>query len=503
MKRKLKILVAASEVAPFVKEGGLADVTGALSAALSVKGHDVRLVLPRYHQIDPKKYKLTKRKETLSVPMGVIGTVEASIMEGKLPGTSVPSRRAGEPVIVYFIENEYFFGRPGGLYSTIDGDGYMDNDNRFTFFSRATIELCRELKFSPDCIHVNDWHTAALPIFLNTAYRGDPIVGNCATLLTIHNMQHQGEFYEGLMDVLGIGWEHFNYLGLERDGKTNLLKGGIYHSTLVNTVSESYAREIQTPEFGMNLDGVLRERAADLCGILNGVDYENWSPEDDPLIASTYSLDKLANKALCKADMQRTFGLPEREDVPVIGIVSRLVKQKGIDILAEAICGLLELDIQIVLLGAGEVWAHFFYGDMPNRYKGKFGCYIGYDNTLAHKIEAGADFFLMPSRFEPCGLNQMYSMRYGTIPIVRATGGLNDTVENLNEAENTGTGFKFYDITAEALSNTVGWAIYTYYNRKDLMEGLIQRAMKKRFTWADAAEKYEALYIRAIEKRLG
>ncbi|MBF0555111.1 MAG: glycogen synthase GlgA [Nitrospirae bacterium] len=492
--RTLKILMMASEAAPFVKEGGLADVAGALSAALSVMGHDVRLVLPLYYQIDPIRYRLKARKETLSVPMGGIGTLEASIMEGKLPGTQVP---------VYFIENEYFFGRPGGLYSTSDGDGYMDNDNRFTFFSRAAIELSRALRFKPDCVHVNDWHTAAVPVFLNTAYKDDPIFSKTASLLTIHNMQHQGEFYEGLMDVLGIGWEHFNYLELEREGKTNLLKGGIYHSTLINTVSASYAGEILTPEFGADLDGVLMDRAADLYGVLNGVDYEHWNPETDSLIAANYSIDNLAGKALCKADLQRIFGLPQRRpDVPVIGLVTRLVKQKGIDILAEAIYGILELDVQIVLLGTGEVWAHFFFGDIPNHYKDKLGCYIGYDNTLAHKIEAGSDFFLMPSRFEPCGLNQMYSMRYGTLPIVRAIGGLNDTVENLNEqAGDIGTGFKFYDLTADALENTVKWAVYTYYNRKDLMENLIQRAMSKRFTWADAAKQYENLYLRAIEKK--
>ncbi|WP_420263769.1 glycogen synthase GlgA [Candidatus Magnetominusculus dajiuhuensis] len=489
---RLKILIVASEAVPFVKEGGLADVAGALPAALSEIGHDVRLVLPLYYQIDPRRYKLKARKKRLSVPMGVIGTVEASVMEGKLPGTQTT---------VYFIENEYFFGRPGGLYSTADGDGYMDNDNRFTFFSRAAIELCRSLRFRPDCVHVNDWHTAAIPVFLNTAYKDDPVFSSTATLLTIHNMLHQGEFYEGLMDVLGVGWEHFNYLELERDGKTNLLKGGIYHSTLINTVSESYAVEIQTPKFGADLDGVLRDRAADLYGVLNGVDYENWNPETDSHISANYSIDNLAGKALCKADLQKVFGLPQRPDVPVIGLVTRLVKQKGIDILAEAIYGILELDVQVVLLGTGEVWAHFFFGDIPNLHKDKFGCYIGYSNTLAHKIEAGSDFFLMPSRFEPCGLNQMYSMRYGTLPIVRAIGGLNDTVENLSELDNTGTGFKFYDLTADALINTVKWAVYTYYNRKDLMECLIQRAMSKRFTWAAAARQYEGLYRRAIEKK--
>jgi starch synthase len=305
------------------------------------------------------------------------------------------------------------------------------------------------------------------------------------------------------MDVLGIGWEHFNYLCLEKDGNTNLLKGGIYNATTITTVSESYAREILTPEFSFELDGVLRERAHDLHGILNGVDYGQWNPETDKLIASKFSDTDLSGKALCKSDLQRTFGLPERADVPVIGLVSRLVKQKGINLLAEAICKILEMDLQIVLLGTGEVWANFFFGDLPNKVKDRFACYIGYNNTLAHKIEAGADFFLMPSEFEPCGLNQMYSMRYGTIPIVRSVGGLNDTVDNFDEVTGAGTGFKFYDFTASALQSTVGWALHNYYNNKDKIEVLRERIMKIDFSWKNAALKYEKLYYDTVRKRLG
>ncbi|MBF0565326.1 MAG: glycogen synthase GlgA [Nitrospirae bacterium] len=494
MTEKLKILMVSSEMVPYAKEGGLADVVFSLSRELVRQGHDVRVVIPKYLRITAQKHDLTRTLENLDVPMGVIGNMGCAVWEGR---TAAPSP------IVYFIEHEQFYGREGGLYSNPDGDGHLDNDNRFVFLSRAGIELCKVLGFAPDVFHVHDWHTAAAVIFLDTIYHSDPTVGKSATLLTIHNLQHQGEFYEGLMDVLGIGWEHFNFLGLEKDGNTNLLKGAIYHATLINTVSKSYAREIQTIEFGWELDSVLRERFADLYGILNGVDYEEWNPETDRYIAARYSAESRSGKAVCKIDLQRTFNLSVRDNVPIIGIVTRLVKQKGIDVLAEAIHKLLEYDVQLVILGMGEVWAHFFFGDLPARYPGRFGCFIGYDNALAHKIEAGADFLLMPSMFEPCGLNQLYSLRYGTLPIIRAVGGLNDTVVNLDADTNTGTGFKFYDLTAEALINTVGWALYTYYNQKNVIDGMIARAMAERFTWEVSSKKYVELYKMAIKRRLG
>jgi starch synthase len=484
----------ASEAIPFAKEGGLADVTGALSRELHRMGHDVRVVIPRYYKIDKEQYGLKQVGGVLSVPMGIIGDMDCAALEGKMPGTEMP---------VYFIEHDQFFGRDGGFYSNKEGVGYIDNDNRMVFLSRASLELCRMIDFRPDVIHANDWHTAAVPVFLNTVYRHDGVIGAAASVLTIHNIQHQGQFYEGLMDVLGIGWEHFNWLELEKDRETNLLKGGIYHSNVITTVSESYAGEIQTPEFGFGLDGVLRERASDLHGILNGVDYDEWTPEKDTFIAKNYSEDDMEGKAACKADLQRSVGLPVNPGVPIIGLVTRLVKQKGVDVLAEVMCSLLNYEAQIVLLGSGEVWAHFYFGDLPAKHPDKFACYIGYDNALAHKIEAGADFFLMPSLFEPCGLNQMYSLRYGTLPIARATGGLNDTIENFDEATLEGTGFKFYDLNSKALLNTIGWALHTYYNRNDAMQTLIRRAMQKRFTWADSARLYEELYIQAVKKRLG
>ncbi|MFA5353988.1 MAG: glycogen synthase GlgA [Thermodesulfovibrionales bacterium] len=493
-KNRLNILIAASEAVPFAKEGGLGDVVGTLPSFLRQLGHDVRVVLPRYRQISAEKYGLKKLDSPLGVPMGVLGTLWAGVLEGRLPGSDCPA---------YFIEHDHFYDRKGGLYNDPDGVGYPDNDNRFVFLSRAGLELCRMTGFRPDLIHVHDWHTAAIPVFLNTLYRDDPLLGRAATLLTIHNMQYQGEFYAGLMEILGVGWEHFTHLGLEMFNKVNLLKGGICHSTLINAVSPTYAQEIQTPEGGYGLEGVVRGRHPDLSGILNGVDYDAWNPETDSHIAATYSASDRTGKALCKAELQRRFGLPVRPDVPVFGLVSRLVHQKGIDVLAEAIHRLLGYDLQFVLLGKGEAWANRFYEDLPGQYPGKAGCHIGYSEELAHIVEAGADFFLMPSRFEPCGLNQMYSLRYGTLPIVRATGGLNDTVENFDETTGEGTGFKFNDLTADAIVNTVGWAVHTWYNRKDAMNTLITRAMGRRFTWDESAAQYEELYYRAVKMRTG
>jgi len=489
---RLKILISASEAVPFAKEGGLGDVVGALPKYLRARGHDVRVVMPRYYKVDREKFGLRELPGTLTVPMGIVGDMYCGVWEGKMPGTDVP---------VYFLEHEAYYGRDP-LYDK-DNKGYLDNDNRFIFLSKASLELCKMIDFRPDLVHAHDWHTAAVPVLLNTSYRHDPMVGEAASLLTLHNMQHQGSFYEGAMDVLGIGWQHFNFLELEMDNQVNLLKGGIYHANMLNTVSEGYAREIRTPAYGWGLDGVLRDRAGVLSGILNGVDYEEWSPDNDPHLPATYHAGDLSGKAICKRDLQRALGLPERSDVPLIGVVSRLVKQKGIDVLAEALPRLLELDMQIVMLGAGEPWAHFYFGGMAAQHADRLACRIGYDNALAHRIEAACDFFLMPSAFEPCGLNQMYSMRYGTLPIVRATGGLDDSVENFDTRVPSGTGFKFWDLNAGALFDTVGWAVHTWYHDPKSIAVLRRNAMAKRFTWEDAAEKYEQLYLAGMRVRLG
>ncbi len=489
---KLNILIAASEVVPFAKSGGLADVVGALPKALHALGHDVRVVMPRYYSVDKEKYALKPLEGSLGVPMGSMGEVWGSVLEGMLPGSEVP---------VYFIEHEGFFGRKG-LYDE-EGEGYSDNADRFIFFSKAVMQIAKKLHFKPDVIHANDWHTAAIPVLLNTTYAFDPDFEHTGTLLSIHNLQHQGKFSKETMDLLGIGWEHFNADELEEYDGVNLLKGGIVHADAINAVSKKYAQEIRTPEFAWGLDHLINEKAYKLYGILNGVDYTEWSPAVDTLIPQTFDLDDLSGKEICKAALQKEFNLPQRSDIPVIGLVGRLVEQKGIILLSAAIYNLMEMDIQIVLLGAGEKWAEHFFSDIASKYPEKFACYIGYRNDLAHQIEAGSDLFLMPSLFEPCGLNQIYSLRYGTLPVVRATGGLDDTIENYDSTDKSGTGFKFHDATAEALTGTVKWAVETWYHDKGGFDQLRRNAMQKRFEWREAAQGYEDLYRQIINGRLG
>lgn len=487
----LNILFAASEAAPFAKTGGLGEVVGDLPRYLHDLGHDVRVVLPRYYSIDPVKYELRLLPGTLVVPMGIIGDMYCGVWEGRLPRSEVP---------VYFLEHQGLYGRDG-IYG-VNNVSFLDNDNRYVFLSRAAMELPKLLDWQPDILHAHDWHTAAVPLFLNTLYRNDPYLNQAASILTIHNMQHQGTFYPGLMEVLGVDWGHFTFLELEQDDQVNLLKGGICHATLLNTVSQGYAREIQTSAYGWGLEHVVAQRAADLYGILNGVDYEEWNPSTDRYLPSTYTVDDLSGKGICKRELQRRFNLPEL-DVPLFGVVSRMVPQKGTDLLAEAIHEMIKLDLQVVVVGNGEPWAHFFFGGMAHRHPDKVGCFIGYDNALAHLVEAGSDFFLMPSAFEPCGLNQMYSLAYGTPPIVRATGGLDDSVENFDETALTGNGFKFWSHTASALFNTVGWAVWTFYNNQEGLAALRRNGMAKRFTWQEAALQYEQLYADALVRKRG
>ncbi|MFP4331987.1 MAG: glycogen synthase [Campylobacterales bacterium] len=485
---KLKILFSASECVPYAKTGGLADVVGTLPKYLKKLGHDVRVVMPRYYNVD--RSKLKKLDEPLGVPMGIIGELWCGVFEGFLPDSDVP---------VYFIDYERYYGRES-LYNDENGEGFLDNDNRFIFLSKASLQLCKMIGFTPDVVNTHDWHTASANIFLNTIYRYDEHLKDSASVLTIHNMQHQGNFYPGVMDVLGIGWEYY-HRGIEKDKQANLLKGGIYHSTLFNTVSQGYANEMRTKEYGCGLEGVIIDRWDSFRGILNGMDYDEWNPKTDKYLKANYDENDLKGKQVCKEDIQEYFGL-EKRDVPIIGVVTRLVNQKGVDVLAEAIHRIMSLDVQFVLLGSGEPWSHFYFGGLNETYRGRYGCKIGYDNELAHKIEAGSDFFLMPSRFEPCGLNQMYSLRYGTLPIVRATGGLDDTVENYDE-DGGGDGFKFHLLDASSLFNTVGWATWAYYNKQDDIKKMKKRAMEKRFSWENSAKEYEKMYLDAIDKKRG
>ncbi len=489
----MNILMVASEAVPFAKTGGLADVAGVLPKFLKQLGHDVRVVMPCYSKIDKQKYGLKPIPGALGVWMGVFGEFWCEIFESTLPDSEVP---------IYFISYDRFFARPS-LYNEANGEGFQDNDNRFVFLSRAALQVCKKVGFSPDVVHANDWHTAAVPIFLNTAYKDDPMFANTASILTIHNMEYQGRYYADLMKVLDIGWEHFNHLELEWHNCCNLLKGGLYHATLFNAVSHGYAEEIKTPQFGHGLDGVVRDRADALRGIVNGIDYTVWNPSIDTLIPANYDWGNMSGKSVCKGALQVRLGLECREDRPLFGVVCRLVDQKGIRLLAQIFERLMQLDLQIALLGSGEAWAHGFLNQMAARYPGKFGLYLGYDESLAHQIEAGADFFLMPSVFEPCGLNQLYSLRYGAIPIVHAVGGLNDTVENFDEYWNCGTGFKYQDQTADALYNTIGWALSTWYHRPDCIEKLRENGMNKVFSWEGSANQYIELYREAIQRKTG
>ncbi|WP_456450549.1 glycogen synthase GlgA [Hydrogenimonas sp.] len=486
MNQSLNILFTASEAVPFAKTGGLADVAGALPKALAKLGHNVVVVMPRYYSID--KAGLEHIPGPLGVPMGPMGELWAGVYKDTLPGSDVP---------VYFIDYEAFYGR-GGLYADENGFSYTDNDNRFVFLSKAAFQLCKKLGFAPDIIHAHDWHTAAQTVLKTSRYAFDETFKKAATVLTIHNLQHQGQFFKGVMDVMEVGWEHFNPHELEAMDGVNLLKGGIAAADAVTTVSRKYAREIQTPEFGFGLDNHIRAHAHKLYGILNGVDYDEWSPAVDPYLVQNYDIGEMAGKASCKKDLQERFGLPAWEDVPVIGFVGRFAEQKGIGLIAGAIEGLLHLNVQFVMLGTGEKWAEGFFSDVAARYPEKFACHAGYSNELAHKIEAGSDLFLMPSLFEPCGLNQIYSLRYGTLPIVRATGGLDDTIQNYDPATKSGNGFKFEWATHDALYHTVKWAVETYLYDRDAYRFMQKRAMEARFDWESSAKQYEDVYYHTL-----
>jgi starch synthase len=482
----LKVLFVASEVDPFRKTGGLADVAGALPKALRRRGIDVRVVMPLYQGIPWDD--LDRLDGAVNVPMWW-GTARAAVRLGRLPGSEVP---------IYFLEYNRYFDRPY-LYGP-PGDAYPDNLERFTFLARGALELSKALGFIPDVVHAHDWQTALTPVYLNTVEWGRPLHG-AASLFTIHNLSYQGNFAAGAMFITGLGREHFNPGELEHFGDVNLMKGAIAHSTMLSTVSPTYSREIQTPAFGFGLDGVLAGRRADLRGILNGIDVDEWNPASDPHLPARFDAGHLEGKDACKAALQREVGLPAEPDLPLYGVVGRLTPQKGYDVLAHALEQLLSWKLQMVLLGSGDQDAERFFTAISAARADRFRATIGFDNALAHRIEGGSDFFVMPSRFEPCGLNQMYSLRYGTLPIVRATGGLVDTVQNYDDAAGAGTGFMFNSLTTGALIDTVGWSLSTFYHRPKHVAAMRKRAMAQDFSWERAAGEYERLYLEAYERR--
>jgi starch synthase len=487
-KPALKVLFVTSECAPFAKTGGLADVAGALPKALRALGVDVRVVMPLYAGMPWNDLEVLDG--VLGVPMWW-GTAHARVRTGKLPGSDVP---------IYCLEYNRYFDRPY-LYGP-PAEGYADNLERFTFLSRGSLEVCKALGFYPDVIHCNDWQTALVPVYVNTVEWAQPLHGS-ATIYSIHNLAYQGVFDGGGMFITGLGREHYNSGEFEHFGAMNLTKAALQHSTLLSTVSPTYAREIQTGEYGCGLDGILARRNAELAGILNGIDIDEWNPAADRHLPTSFDVGDPRGKAACKAALQKEAGFAVRPDVPVFGVIGRLTSQKGFDVLAHALDRVLGWDVQIVLLGTGDDDAQRFFAYVDAHRGDRFRAWLRFDNGRAHRIEAGADFFLMPSRFEPCGLNQMYSLRYGTLPIVRATGGLVDTVQNYDEASADGTGFVFTDLHPEALANTIGWAVSTWFDRPKHIEVMRDRAMRQDFSWERAARLYEEQYRRAVYHRRG
>lgn len=482
----ISILFVASECARFVKAGGLGDVVAALPAALHALGHDARIVIPRYDVIPTEGLK--RHAAPLGVPLGG-GDAWSAVFETRLPGTDVP---------VYLLDHQQLFGR-GYLYDP-PGSVAPDNLVRFGFLSRGALQLCKYLGWTPDVFHVHDWPSALLPVYLNTIESAGPLA-RAATVLTVHNLAHQAKFHPGALPVVHLPWSEMRPDSLEDFGAVNPLKGGLYHATKLTAVSPRYAAEIQTPEGGAGLDGVMRFRAADLVGILNGIDERVWDPRTDANIAARYDVRDLSGKAACKRALQKEMGLAPRPDVPLLGVVSRLSEQKGTDVLLAALPRILDLDTQVVILGSGDLAAEGYLHWRSHHGGERFRAWIGFSEALAHRIEAGADLFLMPSRFEPCGLNQMYSQRYGTLPVVRATGGLDDTVENYDPATGAGTGFKLWDLNADSLVDTVRWAAETYRERPEHFRAMQQRAMRKPFGWDVAARKYADVYAWALAAR--
>jgi len=479
----VRILFVASEGLPFAKTGGLADVIEALPKALVAQGHEVAVVLPRYRGTNTTALVMP----SVTIPLG-----------GRLRFPSVTDGTVISGVRYFFVEDADYFDRDG-LYGGVAGD-YPDNAERYSELSRVAIEIAKHI-WPPDVIHCHDWQSALVPVLLRTSYGDDPLVRDIPVVFTIHNMGYHGLFGREALERAGIPAGLFHPAGIEFFGSVNFLKGGLVYSDYLTTVSRKYAQEIQTREYGYGLDGVVRTRADRLVGILNGVDYTAWNPTKDSLIAANYSAKDLSGKQICKQALLELFGLPpEHLTKPVIGIVSRFADQKGFDLIAEKAHELMHEDLVLVVLGTGERKYEKLFRALADAYPGRVGVKIAYDNTMAHQIEAGADMFLMPSRYEPCGLNQIYSLKYGTVPIVRATGGLDDTIEQFDLEQGTGTGFKFTEYTGTAMMKAVRQALHLFVDER-IWKRIQLNGMSKDFSWKASAIEYVMVYTAAREVR--
>ncbi|AFM23256.1 glycogen synthase GlgA [Desulfomonile tiedjei] len=486
----MHVLMVTPEATPFAQTGGLGEVMSALPAELISLGADVEVFMPKYRNITPEKFPNLKKTDF---------TVEISLNAKPVKGRIwelIDERKTR----YLFLECDEFFDRDY-LYGTPDGD-YEDNAERFVFLTRAALEMALLRRKHFDIYHVHDWQAALTPVYLRTLYAGEKLFEDSAAIMTIHNLGYQGIFWHLDMPLVGVGWEFFTPKHMEFYGKLNFLKSGIVFSDEVNTVSPGYRNEILTPEFGFGLEGVLQEKGARLSGILNGVDYSIWNPETDQFIAARYGADDLSGKALCKADLQNIAGLPELPDVPVISMVTRLSSQKGVDILAAALPTLIERDLQFVLLGSGDARYQQSFQEFARDYPDKIAAFLAYDYRLSHKIFAGSDILLVPSRYEPCGLNQLYGLKYGTVPIVRVTGGLTDTVEQFNPEMDTGTGFRFVPPDSDALIDAISKAVNVYTDMPDAWTKLMRRGMARDFSWKRSAHEYLKLYERARTARM-
>ncbi len=483
----MHIVYAASECVPFAKTGGLADVVGALPREMARQGHRVTVYLPYYRQVQKHMPDRRIAIPSITIPFHSYNRF-VTVLDGGMR----------EGVQFYFFDCPELFDREG-LYGAQGGE-YSDNAERFGLYSRAVIEAAKQLGI-PDLFHVHDWHASLVPVMLRSLYYFDPVLRKIPCLLTVHNAGHQGVFPSHIIERLQLPWEVYTVDGLEFYGQANFLKGGIIYADTLSTVSRRYAQEIQTKELGAGLEGVLQKRSDDLKGILNGVDYDEWNPATDRKIAAHYTPERMQGKRDCRRDLLHGFGLKNGNDnTPVLGIVSWLSTQKGFDLLAEIMPELMTHDVTLVVVGTGEAYYEGLLRSLVERYPGRMAVKMAYDDTLAHKIEAGADIFLMPSRYEPCGLNQIYSLKYGTVPVVHATGGLDDTVEEWDPAARTGTGFKFYPYDPGAFMAALDRA-FTIFADKEAWQTLQQNGMQKDFSWREPAGEYLRLYEECVRRR--
>ena len=481
-KPSMKILFAASEMVPFCKTGGLADVIGALPPVLADMGHDVAVMLPGYSVIDRKRYGFRKKTRRIDIKIG---------REIK---PLVVSTAQWKGLVVHLLENEEYFGRKKGLYGDAGAD-YSDNGYRFAFFSRGVLETAKRLRFKPDIVHTHDWQAGLVNTYLAANYAKDPWFKGTATLFTIHNLGYQGVFPVEVFSITGLPREEFHWTKLEYFGEVSFIKGGIVYADAVSTVSETYANEITGESMGFGLHGALAERRGDLYGIVNGIDENLWNPEKDRYIPAVYSAGDIKGKKVCRKALLDACDLKAGVYIPVIGMVSRLDAQKGLDILEDAISRLMAMDIRMVILGTGAEEHQEKMRILTERYPESLHVTIGFDNDLAKLIYAGSDAFLMPSKYEPCGLGQLIAMKYGTLPIVHSTGGLADTVRDIDIHPSDGNGFAFDKYSSDALVGTVARAVITFRKKgRRLWRKTVKRAMNSDFSWKKSAEKYIDLF---------